>query len=195
MDNLHSDNSDRHFKGQQQNEIVICFTRKHWIVLLPHLLGFAILLIAITSFFLIVRKEHINNIMNEELYRLIAGIAVIGLTIYIHRFFLRTINFYLSMYIITNLRVIDLERTLYLRKNTDSIDIPQIQDIITSQKGIFKNILNYGEIIISLASVNSTKILVKVPNPEFHFRKIHKAKVEYIATHGLASTTAQIPKE
>ncbi len=53
-DEATTDNTNRHFKGQQRNETVLCFTRKHWIVLVPHFIGFAAFLLAIPAFIVLV---------------------------------------------------------------------------------------------------------------------------------------------
>lgn len=169
------DNTNRHFKGQQKNEVVHCFCRKHWIVLVPHFIG-AILVAALAIAFF-----GSASIWAKETYRVLAAVAAIGLTYYLHYFFVRFFNYYLQTVIITNFRVIHLDQTLYFHRNRDSIDLPEIQDIVIQQNGIIKTLLNFGEIIITLSSAHASKTLHSVPNPEYYFRKINKTKREYIS--------------
>lgn len=176
------DNTNKNFKGQQKNEVVLCFSRKHWIVLVPHFIGFGIFLAAVFSFFVFISKQDIEAVMNQAVYRIFAGLAIIGLTFYLHRFFCIFFNYYLQIFIVTNFRVLQLDQTLYFTKNRDSIDLPEIQDILIEQKGIMKTLLNYGEIQITLSSAHATKTLRSVPNPEYFFRKINKTKREYITS-------------
>lgn len=176
------DNTNKNFKGQQKNEVVLCFSRKHWIVLVPHFIGFGIFLAAVFSFFVFISQQDIEAVMNQAVYRIFAGLAIIGLTFYLHRFFCKFFNYYLQIFIVTNFRVLQLDQTLYFTKNRDSIDLPEIQDILIEQKGIVKTLLNYGEIQITLSSAHATKTLRSVPNPEYFFRKINKTKREYITS-------------
>lgn len=168
------DNTNKHFKGQQKNEIMHCFCRKHWIVLLPHFIGFVIAMGLLAALF------YLGTILDFSSYRIIAALVILGLTYYLHYFFIRLFNYYIQTLIITNFRVIQIDQTLFFHRNRDSIDVPEIQDIVIQQNGLFKTIFNYGEIIITLSSAHSTKTLYCVPNPEYHFRKINKTKREYI---------------
>ena len=176
------DYSNMHFKGQQQNEIVHCFCRKHWIVLVPHFIGVTLVLIAAISLYMLIPKTTIASIFSPLAYRAVTVFLLAALTVYLHFFFNRIFNYYLQILIVTNFRVILLDQTLFFTRNRDSIDLPEIQDIVIHQKGVLKTILNYGAIIITLSSVHATKTFHYVPNPEYYFRKINKTKREYIMT-------------
>ncbi|MBI2638233.1 PH domain-containing protein [Candidatus Peregrinibacteria bacterium] len=180
------DNTNRNFKGQQRNEVVHSFCRKHWIVLVPYFIG-AIFFIGLPLVFLLfVPRDTILSLVSPLTYRIIAGLIFIGMTYYFHRLFLRFFNYYLQVLIITNFRVVQLDQTLFFNRNRDSIDIPEIQDMVIQQSGIFKTILNYGELTITLSSAHASKSLTCVPNPEYFFRKINKTKREYITSRRMA---------
>lgn len=174
------DNTNKNFKGQQRNETVLCFTRKHWIVLLPHLIGLGIFIIAFSVFLIFAMRGDISAITNIASYRIIVGITLLLLTYWLHGFFNRLFNYYVQVIIVTNFRVIQLDQTLFFTRNRDSIDLPEIQDIVIQQKGLWKTIFNYGELTITLSSVHASKTLSCMPNPEYYFRKINKTKREYI---------------
>lgn len=176
------DNTNRHFKGQQKNEVLLCFCRKHWIVLLPHFLGLLVVLIGLLGFTLFMRPAGIRASLSADTYQIIAAFLILALTFYLHRAFLRFINYFLQTLIITSFRVIQLDQTLYFNHDRDSIDLPEIQDIEVRRNGLIKTLLNYGEINITLSSAASTKMLHCIPNPEYYFRKINKTKREYITS-------------
>jgi hypothetical protein len=69
------DNTNRNFKGQQRNEMVHCFCRKHWIVLVPHLIGFLFLVVLPLIFLLFISSETLAGLMSPLAYRIIAGVA------------------------------------------------------------------------------------------------------------------------
>lgn len=176
-------NTNRNFKGQQKNEIVLSFCRKHWIVVVPRMILFIFLLIApflmligITSF------KSGGRFIDPLLYKIFIGAAILAITYYLHRCFISFFNYYLQMLIITNLRVIYLDQTLYFNRNRDSLDLHEIQDVVLNQEGIMKTFLNYGEVTITLSSAHASKTFTCVPNPEYYFRKINKTKRQYIMT-------------
>lgn len=173
------DNTDKHFKGQQQHEYIACFCRKHWVALVP--LGFEVLLFTILT----ITVAYVLTFLENEF--LIQGTILIWVavaTFFLHQFTLKLINYFLELLIITNHRVITLKKTLFLHNDRDAIDLAKMQDVIKTQSGLIKNILGYGEIIITLSGASITKHVMHVPNPEYLFRKINELKREYIIRRG-----------
>lgn len=173
------DNTNLNFKGQQKAEEVLCFCRKHWIVLVPHFIGFAVFLIATSVFLIIAPTGFLDSLLEFVSYKAIAFLIVVGITYYIHSFFKRLFNYYLQIFIVTNYRIVNLDQTLFFKRVRDSLDLSEIQDVQINQNGIIKTLLDYGELIITL-SAGPLKTIECVPNPEYHFRKINKTKREYI---------------
>lgn len=175
-----SGNTDRHFKGQLETERVECFFRKHWIVLTKDLLGFIMFLgvLAFTAF-------HFSSIYNffsqDSLVITVLAFIIIGVfTVYIHKFFLRFIRYFLDIVILTNYRIVILDKSLFLHNTKEALDLNQIQNIEKEQVGILQNMLKYGNIMIILAASSAVKKIYFVPNADFHFRKINKLKRAYI---------------
>jgi hypothetical protein len=174
------DNTNRHFKGQLDTEEVQCFYRKHWIVIVKDLIGFLFFLFVLgfTAFHF---KGVYQFFAQDTLFTTFLAFSLVALfTIYIHKFFLRMIRYFLDIVIVTNYRIVVLDKSLYLRDSKDATDLPKIQDIQKSQDGLIKNIFKFGELVITLSSTSTTKTLKFVPNPDYHFRKINKLKREYI---------------
>ncbi|MCX6734851.1 MAG: PH domain-containing protein [Candidatus Peregrinibacteria bacterium] len=169
------ENKDLHFKGQQANEIFICFFRHHWISLLREFVYFIIFL-TITSLVLLKTSE-IEKIIHDsrELRFLFISGFLVG-TIYIHRFFMKLFNHYLSVSIITDRRIIDHKKTLFFTDTMDAIDMNQIQNIERVGEGLLPNLLKYGDIKIYLSSSAAFRTLDCVPNDKFHFRCITRQK-------------------
>ncbi|MEK9132322.1 MAG: hypothetical protein AAB606_01255 [Patescibacteria group bacterium] len=179
------DNTNRNFKGQHKHETVLCFTRRHWIVLLPYIIGSLLIMAGLFYLAISTFRTDMADFISPIAYKVVAGAVIAVITYYLHRFFVRFLNYYLQIIIVTNFRVIELDITLFFNNNRDSIDLPEIQDVVIRQEGILKTLLNFGELIITLSSVNASKSLYYVPNPEYFFRKINKTKREYIITRRL----------
>ena len=116
-------NRDKYFKGQQSNEILICFFRKHWITLAKEFLYFFIFMFII--FFTLKYIDTIQEVMrgNREL-KLFFLTGFLIATFYVHRFFVKMLNYFVYIGLITNLRVIDHQKSLFFN------DSPSNQSII-----------------------------------------------------------------
>lgn len=169
------ENKDLHFKGQQANEFLICFFRRHWISLLREFVYFAVFLLIIGL--VILKTNEIQRVIHDS--RELRFLFVIGFlvgTIYIHRFFMKLLNHYLSVSIITDRRIIDHQKTLFLTDTMDAVDMAQIQNIERIGEGLLPNLLRYGDIKIYLSSSAAFRTLACVPNDKFHFRCITRQK-------------------
>lgn len=176
-ENLATNNKDKYFKGQQENEVFICFFRHHWIDLLKEFLYFGIFIFI--CWFLLKEIDTVKNVLrgNRELKILFFFGFLVG-TAYLHRFFLTLLNFFVDIGIITNMRVVDHQKTLFFTDNLDSIDMSHIQNIEKVGEGILPTLLNYGDIKIFLSASDTVKVFKRVPNAKFHFRCINRQKEE-----------------
>jgi hypothetical protein len=166
---------DRHFKGQQESEKLICFFRHHWIVLVREFIYFSIFAAASTLGLLNINK--IIDILqgNYELKLLFLTAFLIG-TLFIHRFFIKLLNYYVNIGIITDIRIIDHDKTIFFRDTMDSIDISQIQNIEQIKEGIFPSIFHFGDIKVFMTASSATKTFHFVPNAQYHFRCLNRQK-------------------
>ncbi len=168
-------NKDKIFKGQQTNEQFLYFFRHHWIDLLREMVFFSVFVAAIV--FLMLKMNTIKDVLqgSREIKLLFFTVYLFG-TVYMHRFFIKMLNYFINVGVITNSRVIDHNKTLFFTDNQDSIDMAQIQNIEKIQEGVFPSLLQYGDIKIFLTASDTIKTFHKVPNAKFHFRALNRAK-------------------
>lgn len=168
-------NRDQYFKGQQDGEELICFMRHHWIVLLKEFCYFGIF--AVVVYYTIAHVDVIQNVLrgNREM-KLLFFTGFLFMTIFIHRFFIKLLNFFLNICIITDVRVIEHHMTLFFKDSIDAIDMGQIQNLERVREGILPSLLGYGDIVIFLTASASAKTLHYIPNAKFHFRCISRQK-------------------
>lgn len=169
------ENKDLHFKGQQANEVFICFFRHHWISLLREFVYFGIF--AAIMGLILLKTNDIQKVIHDsrELRLLFLMGFFIG-TIYLHRFFMKILDHYLSISIITDRRIVDHQKTLFFKDTMDAIDMAQIQNIERIGDGLLPSLLKYGDIKIYLSSSAAFRTLACVPNDKFHFRCITRQK-------------------
>ncbi len=173
---IRQDNTNRHFQGQQKNERLVYFARKHWITLVPILIEAALCIgaaVGVVVGTLLYAREGSSTMG-------FAIAAVIVMTIWMHHVFVRLLNYFLDIVLITNFRIINIEKTLFLKNDKNVVDLHEIQDIKKFQHGITPNLLNYGKLVVVVPTMIEPMILEKMPAPDRFFRKINNAKRDYI---------------
>lgn len=171
-------NKDRYFRGQYPDEEVIAFFRCHWVAILPDFLMYIFfvgLFITAMVFFVGIPITEAAKPFMQAATVLLVGV----MTYFFHHIFVNLINHFLETVIITNFRVVEVKKTIFLKDSQDSFYMEMIQDVEKDQVGLFKNILRFGELVIRLSS-NDTRVIKYVPNPDYHFRLMNKIKQEYI---------------
>jgi hypothetical protein len=167
---------DFHFRGQMKNEEVIEFFRRHWIVILPQLLPFAVYMSAVVVFLAFLPKFTLPP-LTEPFFQLLVILGIIGTGFLIHHFFLKMIEYFMRIVVITNYRIIDVNKTLFLHDDKQSIVMKRMQDLQKQQKGIVYSILNVGELIV-IISFSEPKVIRNVPAPDYHYRLLNQIRSE-----------------
>lgn len=169
---------DLHFKGQQPHERVVCFFRKHWMTMLPHFALFGLFIILSLWFFF--NLSTLYQTFSVGLFKLLFLATVVLSLFYIHYFFLKLVEHFLTVSIITNCRIVALTKTLFIIDEKESCDLKMIQEINKHQNGILPSLFRYGDLTITLSQSAAILCLRNIPNPEFHFRLINRTKQNYI---------------
>jgi hypothetical protein len=164
--------NQKNFKGQFEDELVLCFFRKHWIAILPRVLALVALM-----FVLILGIRYFMVLAAQEAF--INGLIIaahILVTYLIHRQFLAIFQYFLHCVLITNYRIVDVDKSVFFRDSKDSVDLARVQDIRKIQNGVFENVLHFGTLVIILSGTHATVTIDLVPRPDYQFKKINKVK-------------------
>ncbi|MBU1017718.1 hypothetical protein KKA33_01680 [Patescibacteria group bacterium] len=166
-------------EGWHKYEEIQFFFRKHWTHFLkPLIFGLAIGLLAL--FFFLVLGSVILVFRITIFYSLFAFLAILAFAVFIHTFFIQLFNYYFNVIIITDCRIIIARKTVFLRNDNDAIDLTKIQDIGVVSRGIFRNYLNYGALVITLSTSSPPVYIPSVPNPHYYLEQLNRVKREYI---------------
>jgi len=101
-------------------------------------------------------------------------------SLYIFISFIQVINYYFDLTIITDCRILIINKTVFLKNNSDAIDLTKIQDIAVEAHGIFRNYLKYGKLIITLSTSAPPIVISYVPDPHFYLEWANRVKREHI---------------
>lgn len=165
-------NNRKNFKGQFEDEVVLCFFRKHWIAIVPRGLAIAGLLFVIGLGFV-----YFQTLAKQELF--IKGLVIffyLTVTYLVHHNFMKIFHYFLHSVMITNYRIVDVDKSVFFIDSKDSVDLANVQDVRKEQNGIFENILNFGTLVIVLSGTHASVNINLVPRPDYQFKKINKVK-------------------
>ena len=169
------------FPGQQEGELIEFFMRKHWVTLITLFLGSSLGALAIGSAFYIwiARFNHSLNLVDNLL---VFGTLSTAFALLHHLFFVKLMNHFLTVTVVTNRRIIDMRCTTLLHRERDTLDLSKIQDMKITQAGIFQRLLDYGDITTHNATGQELFAFHYIPRPQKYFNAInhihHKSMLE-----------------
>lgn len=104
--------------------------------------------------------------------------VLIFFTLVLHRFFTKLIDHFLEMVIITDLRIVQIKKTIFLKDTQEPLTFAAMQeDIKKYQEGFWRNVLNFGKLEMKSAT-NDVIQLLFVPRPDYYLNLITRLKVE-----------------
>ena len=149
-------------KNMRPWESVSMVIRRHWIIYVLLWLYFALWLFITLWMYLILWFNNFTNIL------IIIFWLMFSIFLYIE-----WLNHELDLYIITNNRIIWVEQKSFLDRTVSECNLWQVQEVNSSTKWFFANILNYGSIYIQTAwSATSTLKMAFAPDALQWARKI-----------------------
>lgn len=145
------------FPGQQRSETVELMTTYHWISLIPDFFKF----VAFISIFLLVVTY--TNLPQEFSPEIQFYMFTIIIAILIHWICFRLYNYFLKIILITNMRVIEIDNTVFLRREQDATFLTHIQDVKFHQHDILQRIFGFGDLVVLGGSNEVKHVLCYVP--------------------------------
>jgi len=167
-----------HFPNQKPNEQVLLFYRRHWVNVARILLsGLVFLLIPIIFYIYFARNyDYIDNEIFRGIYILINSAFILFIILFT---FTNFIDYYLDVWIVTNMRVINIEQKGLFAREMSEKDLGRMQDITADVKGFWATLLNYGDIHIQTAGEEQRFIFKEIPRAEEATRQISNLVSEY----------------
>lgn len=144
------------------NETVLLAIRKHWYVFAGPMSRFILLLLA-PPLALVLTPLFYPNLIRSEFRPIInffLSVYVMGLESYA---FMRWLDYYLDVWIITDQRIIDIEQRGLFNRQTSEIAIERVQNVTVEVAGLIPTMLKFGNIKIQTAGEGEFTIS-QVPN-------------------------------
>ena len=138
-----------------ENQIV---WRKHWWALLEALIQPLFVLIVVASLWLISATLFTYSPWIDMLF----GLALVGVFIWVAW---RTLDWYNDLYVLTDERVVDIEKVPLLAEERREARLDRIQDVRYDQPTIIYRILNFGHVWLETAGEIGRFTFDYIPHP------------------------------
>jgi membrane protein YdbS with pleckstrin-like domain len=161
----------------KQGERVLRVARNFWLTYLPK--WFVAVLFVLLAFFLMfpLFQRGTWGIV------LFAVLNAVGLWVAVRTL----VRQYWNAFIITNMRVVDIDQRGFFNRLVSDASFDKIQDISYSVRGVLGTVFNYGNVCLRTAGSSATLDLMRVRDP----KSLHHLIAEAIAkqrTHGVGGS-------
>lgn len=152
--------SQPQFPGQHRDEQVVFKARRHWFILLKWVVPPAVLFLAAAGIGLAL--GFILRLNNPFLWAgliLLLSTGPLGLTIW------RFLDWENDHYILTNQRVLHIERVYFLFESRKEASLGKIQDVSVQMPTVIANALHFGNVVIQTAGTAGQIKFDSIPEP------------------------------
>jgi hypothetical protein len=153
----------------EPGEVVIKSVRTHLFVLVTQLIPFLIAFFvpAILGFLLglvsSMNPQAASLLPNAGLGRFVTGIWY--LLVWTAAFSLVT-RFYLTVWVITNLRIVDIKQYSFFNREVSSFLLTRVQDITTDVSGVLGTLIGFGRLSVETAGKDEDFQMANIAHPE-----------------------------
>lgn len=110
------------------------------------------------------------------------ALTIIGLSLYylfVWVFFFHAwIDYYLDVWVVTDIRIVDVEQKGLFSRSISELKLFRVQDVTAEVKGILPTVFHYGNVVIQTAGNEQFFIFKQIPHPYETQQKISE-----LATH------------
>lgn len=172
-----------HLPHHEPGEKVVLHLRRHWFILLKTVLFFlflAILPLFMRYFF----TQQAPGLLTHELWRPVLVLATSIYYLYIWALFYRGfLDYYLDLWVVTDRRILNIEQNDLFHRVISEHRLNKIQDVTSTQQGMFATFLDFGEVRIQTAGQDPRFNFEQVPAPHAVARQVNKLIKNYKHHH------------
>ncbi len=148
------------FPGQEADEQIFIFTRRHPLAFLPTLV---IILLMLVLGLILISFLGLGNILtyNQQLFVGSAYLLFVLLFTLIEFF-----DFYFDLYIVTDRRVVDIDQQKLFSRSISELILDDIQDVDALTRGILATFFDFGTVMIQTAGAKPNFEFQQIPHPK-----------------------------
>lgn len=170
-----------HFEDQHEGEKVIMVIRKHFVAYAKVALIFLIIFV-FPVILLFLALPNFQGAISSDAFWITGAFSCIYLLYGLALLLVMWINEAFDIFILTNERLVDVTQVNFFQRTTTTTPLNQIQDTTSNVKGLFRTVLNYGDVGVKTAAGSASMFFIdSVPRPDkvaesilLEARKYHK---------------------
>jgi membrane protein YdbS with pleckstrin-like domain len=174
----------KYFDSQQPDERVILVIRRHILELLPTFLvtGLVYFVLFICVFILPFAVPSLVTGFAYNVYVLVVSLIALFNTLAL--FSVWSLH-YLHISILTNEHFVEITQSGIFSRQIGELSLDKIQDVSSSQKGVFNEVFNIGTLVVETAGEAENFVLNFIPEPYQTSQKIMEIEEDYCLRHGI----------
>ena len=153
-----------YFDTQEANEHILLFLRRHFVTNIPWIFTTIIFALLPIGFGYFVQLTRFSFATIPPLFAITT--IVMYYLVVITAGFLRFLDWYFNISLITARRVMDIELKDLVYKKISATKISLVQDVNFQQTGTIRTVFNYGEVLVQTAGATDNFFINAVPHPE-----------------------------
>jgi uncharacterized membrane protein YdbT with pleckstrin-like domain len=152
------------FPSQEPGENIALIVRESWIFLFLEVFVWAVFAAALVLF-----NAFILPSLPAGLAADWGGVILLFSQLYelflVSALFFIILSYYLNFYVITDIRIVDVNQRGIFFLETSELHISKIEDVTSRRHGFFETLFNYGDVFVQTAGALEHFEFNNVPNP------------------------------
>jgi uncharacterized membrane protein YdbT with pleckstrin-like domain len=167
--------SENFFEGQRENETIVQVVRPYWVVLLPSIL-IGLFMALLPILFLVILSSTGSEPFTGTARNVTVVVLPIWYLILSTWLFIRWLDYYLDVNIITSERLIDIDQIGLFTRHIAELEYANIQDVSSQTNGFIQTIFHFGNVEVQTAGEEENFTLDNVHEPSDIARKISECR-------------------
>ncbi len=171
--------SNMHFEGKKDNEEMLVFTRRHWIILIRPIFT-AIIASVLPFLIIVVAAPLLIKYQLAPMFTLAWSLYIMILWAYLFH----TLTMHsLDTWIVTTERVIDISQIGFFQRKVSELHLSSIEDISVHVNGVLQSYFDFGNLEIQTAGSSQRFLFEEIPDPIIVKDKIMNASIKHRDHH------------
>ncbi len=153
----------------QPGEIILATFRKHWLLFIIEMLGLIVLFFVP---FLLSALPKFPVISDPVAIFL----GTLWMLLIFMKGFVSWTNYYLDVWVVTNMRLVDIEQRSLFNRKSSTLELDHIEDITVHIEGFFESIIGYGTLSVQTAGHIQEFLINDISDPEESKQVIYNAQ-------------------
>ncbi len=163
------------FEQQEPDEFIELFLRKHWFTNVGWII--MAIFLSLLPFVIVLVDASLNLGFTTNLpFQISAGFIILWYMLVAAYVIENFLYWYFNIYIVTNKHIVDINYSSLLSRSVVEVKLVDVQSQKASIKGIFRQLFNFGDVVIETAAENQRIDFMDIPKPDLVADRVQDLK-------------------